>query len=82
MAVVGLGGVGLNAVLGARLAGASRIVAIDLHTDKLEFAAGLDVTDTFNAGDPDCAEQVRSATGGGVDYAFEMVGSVEAMGLA
>ncbi len=82
VAVVGLGGVGLNALLGARLAGARRIVAIDLHDDKLAFAKQLGASDTFNAGEPDCALQVREATAGGVDYAFEMAGSVEALALA
>jgi alcohol dehydrogenase len=82
VAVVGLGGVGLNALLGARLAGAGRIVAIDLHQDKLELARELGADDTFVAGDPDCVEQVREATAGGLDYAFEMAGSVAAMDLA
>lgn len=82
VAVVGLGGVGLNALLGARLAGARRIVAIDVLEDKLALARQLGATDTFNAADADCIEQVRDATGGGLDYSFEMVGSVKAMELA
>ena len=81
VAVVGLGGVGLNAVLGALLAGARRVVAIDLQDDKLGLARQLGATDTFNAGDADCVEQVREATAGGVDYAFEMAGAVAAMDL-
>jgi len=81
VAVVGLGGVGLNAVLGALLAGARRVVAIDLQDDKLGLARQLGATDTFNAGDAHCIEQVREATGGGVDYAFEMAGAVAAMDL-
>jgi alcohol dehydrogenase len=82
VAVVGLGGVGLNALLGAELAGARRIVAIDVLDDKLALARQLGATDAFNAADPDCAAAVRAATGGGVDYAFEMAGSVKAMDLA
>jgi alcohol dehydrogenase len=82
VAVVGLGGVGLNALLGADLAGAGRIVAIDLHADKLALAEKLGASDGFAAGEPDCIEQVREATKGGVDFAFEMAGSVKAMDLA
>jgi alcohol dehydrogenase len=81
-AVIGLGGVGLNAILGAIVAGARRIVAIDLDHGKLARARALGATDTFDAADPDCAAMVRSATGGGVDYAFEMAGSVQALDLA
>ncbi len=81
VAVVGLGGVGLNALLGAIAAGAERIVAVDVLDDKLAFARQLGATDTFNATEADCVEQVKTATGGGVDYAFEMAGSVKAMDL-
>jgi alcohol dehydrogenase len=82
VAVIGLGGVGLAALLGAIAAGASRVVAIDLADDKLEFAKQLGATDTFNAKKEDCAEAVRAATSGGVEYAFELAGSVKAMELA
>jgi len=82
VAVIGLGGVGLASVLGAILAGARRIVAIDLAEDKLALAKNLGATDTFNAASPDCAEQVRAATEGGVEFAFELAGSVKAMELA
>ncbi|MCG8358169.1 MAG: zinc-dependent alcohol dehydrogenase family protein [Kiloniellales bacterium] len=82
IAVVGLGGVGLNALLGGILAGARRCIAVDIQDDKLALARQLGATDTFNAGDADCVEQLREATSGGVDYAFEMVGSVKAMDLA
>ncbi|MGH8709771.1 MAG: zinc-dependent alcohol dehydrogenase family protein [Burkholderiales bacterium] len=81
-AVVGLGGVGLASVLGAILAGARRIIAIDLAEDKLKLAKDLGATETFNAASPDCAEQVRAATEGGVEFAFELAGSVKAMELA
>ncbi len=82
VAVIGLGGVGLAAVIGASSAGAARIVAIDLADDKLELAMRMGATDAFNAGAPDCAEQVKAATQGGVDFAFELAGSVKAMELA
>ena len=50
VAVVGLGGVGLNAMFGAQVAGASQVVAIDIHDDKLELAKSLGATDVVNAG--------------------------------
>ena len=82
VAVIGLGGVGLCSLLGAVAAGAREIVAIDLADDKLAFARQIGATSTFNARDPDCADQVRSATRGGVDCAFELAGSVRALELA
>jgi alcohol dehydrogenase len=82
MAVVGLGGVGLSAVLGGRVAGAQRIVAIDVHDEKLDLARRLGATDTFNARDPDCAAAVRDATDGGVDFAFESSGAAAALTTA
>lgn len=82
VAVIGLGGVGLSSVLGAVAAGANRIVAIDLSEDKLALARALGATDSFNASNPDCMEAVRAATSGGVDFAFELAGSVKAMDLA
>jgi alcohol dehydrogenase len=82
VAVIGLGGVGLASVLGAVLAGAQRIVAIDLVEDKLKLAKNLGATDIYNAASADCAERVRAATEGGVEFAFELAGSVKAMELA
>jgi alcohol dehydrogenase len=82
VAVIGLGGVGLSSLLGAVAAGAREVVAIDLADDKLAFAEEIGATATFNAGDPECADQVRAATGGGVEYAFELAGSVRALELA
>lgn len=81
VAVVGLGGVGLNALLAARLAGAAHIVAVDVVDDKLALARQLGATDTFSATEDGVVEAVRAATKGGVDYAFEMAGSVKAMDL-
>ena len=82
VAVVGLGGVGLSAVLGARLAGARQIVAVDLSDDKLAFAAKLGATHAVNAGAPDAANEIRRISGGGVDVALEMAGAVAALELA
>ena len=81
-AVIGLGGVGLASVLGAIAAGARQVVAIDLADDKLELARQLGASETVNARAEDAAEQVRAATNGGVDVAFEMAGSARAMELA
>ena len=74
IAVVGLGGVGLCALLGGIVAGAARIVAIDLADDKLGLARQLGATDTFNAADSDCVDKVVEATKGGVEYAFDAIG--------
>src|SRR5262245_16112055 len=82
VAVVGLGGVGLCGVLGARLAGAETIVAIDREPAKLEVAAGVGATHMVCARDADCIEQVRELTGGGVDYAFDLAGSTDSLALA
>jgi alcohol dehydrogenase len=82
VAVIGLGGVGLAALIGAVSAGASRVVAIDLADDKLTLAKGLGATDTYNAGSDTCVDEVKAATAGGVDFAFELAGSVKAMELA
>lgn len=82
VAVVGLGGVGLSSVMGAAAAGAARVVAIDLNADKLAMAREFGATDTVNAGDADAVQQVRDLTGGGVDHAFEMVGSAKALEMA
>ena len=69
-------------MLGARMAGAQRIIAIDLSDDKLGLARQLGATDTYNAAEPGCAAEIRAATGGGVDYAFEMAGSIKALALS
>ena len=81
-AVVGLGGVGMNSILAASLSGARVVVAVDLFDDKLELARTLGATHAVNARDPDAVAKVREASGGGVDFAFEMAGSVQAMELA
>lgn len=82
VAVVGLGGVGLSALLGAIACGASRVVAVDLAQDKLDLALALGATDAFNAAAPDVIETIKQATKGGVDHGLEMAGSVKALDLA
>lgn len=78
-AIIGLGGVGLAAVLGARAAGSSKIVAIDFSPDKLALAKELGATHTINGREGNATEQVREITSGGADYTFEMAGSVLAL---
>ena len=78
VACVGLGGVGLNGLLGAKLAGAEKIIAVDVNDDKLGLARQLGATHTVNAKDKDHVEQIKDITAGGVDYAFEFAGSVAA----
>ena len=82
VAVIGLGGVGLAALLGAVASGASRIVAVDLEPAKLAMAKQLGASDCVNARDADAVEQVKTLTQGGVDAAFEMAGSAKALELA
>jgi S-(hydroxymethyl)glutathione dehydrogenase/alcohol dehydrogenase len=74
VAVIGCGGVGLSAISGAALAGASRIIAIDIHAHKLELARKFGATAGINAAETDPVAAVLEATGGGVDYAFEALG--------
>src|SRR6266852_3195126 len=74
--VIGCGGVGLNVVQGARLAGARMIIACELLENKLAFAREFGATHTLNAKEGDVAECVRKLTDGrGADYAFDAIGS-------
>lgn len=82
VAIVGLGGVGMAAVLGAVAAGAASIVAIDTVQTKLAHAAQLGATSTFLADCPDLVGAIRDVTGGGADVALEMSGSVHALQTA
>jgi alcohol dehydrogenase len=82
VAVVGLGGVGLCAVLGAIASGASRIVAVDLLDHKLALARQLGATDAFSAASADAASAIREATKGGLEYVVETAGTAAAMDLA
>ncbi|MBI4292590.1 MAG: zinc-dependent alcohol dehydrogenase family protein [Betaproteobacteria bacterium] len=81
-AVVGLGGVGLSALLGATAAGARQVVAIDKLDSKLELARSLGATHTFRADDPDLVARVKAASAGGVDVAIEAASAVAALATA
>ncbi|HEY0246642.1 MAG TPA: Zn-dependent alcohol dehydrogenase [Gryllotalpicola sp.] len=74
VAVIGADGVGLNVISGAKLAGAQRIIAIDLQPAKLELAQKFGATDLVNPADGDAVAKVLELTGGGVDHAFEVIG--------
>ena len=77
--VFGAGLVGLGAVAGCRLAGAERIVAVDLSAERLELARGQGATEVLTAG-PDTVEEIVESTGGfGADYTFEATGRVDVM---
>ncbi|MCY1409472.1 S-(hydroxymethyl)glutathione dehydrogenase [compost metagenome] len=74
VAVIGCGGIGLAAINGAALAGASRIIAIDMLDSKLELARQFGATDVVNAKNGDAVQQVLELTRGGVHYSFECIG--------
>jgi S-(hydroxymethyl)glutathione dehydrogenase/alcohol dehydrogenase len=76
VAVIGCGGVGLSCVQGSRLAGASRIVAVDLIPAKLELAAKLGATDTIDARDGDVVARLKDVVPEGLDYVFDAIGAV------
>lgn len=72
--ITGVGGVGLNAVQGARIAGASEIIAVDIVPGKLEFARALGATKVIDSASTSAVEAVRELTNGGADYVFETSG--------
>ena len=82
VAVIGMGGVGLNVVQGAALAAADPIIAIDVLQGKLDTAGRFGATHFVNGAKEDPVEAVRALTGGGADYAFEVVGSPDAISQA
>ena len=83
VAVIGLGGVGLSCVMGAALADAGTVVAVDRVPSKLEAATSVGATATVLAGDPaDTLEQLRDHTDGGPDFVFEAIGRPETIELA
>lgn len=82
VAIIGLGGVGLAALLGALGCGAGKVIAIDRAKDKLDFAKELGATACFDASDDDIVAKVKAATGGGVETAIELAGAVPALELA
>lgn len=80
VALVGCGGVGLNAVQGARIAGALQIIAVEPAAAKRELAVELGATDTVDPADGDVVEQVKELTGGlGADFVIESVGTAQAV---
>ncbi len=81
VAVFGLGGIGLSVIQGAVMAGAERILAIDINPEKFEMARMLGATDCVNPKDYDVPIQdaVVELTNGGVDYSFECIGNTELM---
>jgi len=74
VAVIGCGGVGLSTIHAARLAGAARIIAVDIDPSKLEMAKLFGATDGMDANAPDMVAQIVKLTNGGVDYSFECIG--------
>ena len=82
VAVIGCGGVGLQVVTAARLAGAEPLIAVDLDPGKLDLALVRGATHTVEAGSATTAARIRRLAGGGVEHAFEVVGRPETMRLA
>ena len=76
MVVFGVGGIGLNCVQGGVLAGASRIIAVDVNPQKLALAKMFGATDVIDSSKANALEQIRDLTRGGADYTFECVGSL------
>jgi S-(hydroxymethyl)glutathione dehydrogenase/alcohol dehydrogenase len=74
VAVIGAGGIGLSAIQGARIAGANKVIAVDMTTTKLELAQSLGATHFVNAAETDPVEAVKEIADGGVHHAFEAVG--------
>jgi len=82
VAIFGLGGVGLSALMGARIAGARPLIAVDLEDAKLAKATELGATHAFNATDPDLIAKITSLTAGGVDHAIDLAGAIPALKAA
>ena len=74
VAVIGCGGVGLSAINGAAIAGAARVIAVDMVASKLDLARKFGATDAVDASAGDVVQQVRDLTDGGVHYSFEAIG--------
>jgi len=81
VAIFGIGGIGLSAIIGAKMAGASRIIAVDINTSKFDLAKKLGATDCINPAEHEHAIQdvIVALTDGGVDYSFECIGNVDVM---
>lgn len=76
MVVFGVGGIGLNCVQAGVLSGASKIIAVDVMPQKLEWARRFGATHTVNSAEQDAVTAVKDLTGGGADYSFEAVGNI------
>jgi S-(hydroxymethyl)glutathione dehydrogenase / alcohol dehydrogenase len=74
VAVFGVGGVGINVIQGAKLAGAAMVVGVDLLEHRLDAARRFGATHTVNGGREDAVKAIRDLTRGGADYAFEVIG--------
>ncbi len=81
-AVVGLGGVGLSAVMAAHVAGAEKIVAVDILPEKLELAKELGATHVIDSSKEGALQELRELTSGGVDTALDFTGNVHALRFA
>ena len=81
VAIFGLGGIGLSAIIGAKMAGAGRIIGVDINTSKFDLATKLGATDLINPNDFDkpIQEVIVEMTDGGVDFSFECIGNVNVM---
>ncbi|MGH2364401.1 MAG: zinc-binding dehydrogenase, partial [Chloroflexota bacterium] len=79
VAVYGVGGLGLCTVQTCANVGAYPIIAVDLADDKLEYARQFGATHTINAGQEDPVAKIREITGGGADYAFDVIGATKTM---
>ncbi len=77
VAIIGCGGIGLSAINGAAIAGAGRIIAVDINESKSDIARQLGATDFVNAAEGDPVKQIKELTGGGVEYSFEALGLKE-----
>ena len=74
VAVIGCGGIGLSCINGAAIAGAARVIAVDMVASKLELARKFGATDVVDASDGEAVQKVIEMTGGGVHYSFEAIG--------
>ncbi len=80
--VIGCGGIGLNVIQGAALAGAERIIAVDMLENKLAFAREFGATDIIDASRTNVIERIHEMTDGGADYAFEAIGKSQTIAQA
>jgi len=82
VAIFGCGGVGLSAIMGAKLVGAGKIIAVDILDNKLEMAKDLGATHTINSKKENPVEKIQELTAGGANYSFEMIGNLEVINQA